>query len=197
MWIHEGFTNYSETLFTEYYYGKQAGNEYNVGIRKGIRNNAPITPAYHVNAQGSGDMYPKAGNMLHAIRHSLDDDSLFRRILQGLNKRFYHQTVDAAQVEAYISRKAGYDYSKVFQQYLTTTQVPQLDFYFEGSALFYRYSNCIAGFNLPIVLGQGKARVKVIPSMQWQHVRLNSEQVRIFTAEHVEFLYYLKVVRTQ
>ena len=22
MWVHEGFTNYSETLFTEYYYGK-------------------------------------------------------------------------------------------------------------------------------------------------------------------------------
>jgi aminopeptidase N len=24
MWVHEGFTNYSETLFTEYYYGKEA-----------------------------------------------------------------------------------------------------------------------------------------------------------------------------
>ena len=28
MWVHEGFTNYSETLFTDYYYGKQAGTEY-------------------------------------------------------------------------------------------------------------------------------------------------------------------------
>ncbi len=31
MWVHEGFANYSETLFTEYYYGKDAGNEYNIG----------------------------------------------------------------------------------------------------------------------------------------------------------------------
>src|SRR6202000_3156544 len=28
MWVHESFTYYSESLFTEYYYGKQAGLEY-------------------------------------------------------------------------------------------------------------------------------------------------------------------------
>jgi aminopeptidase N len=26
MWIHESFTNHSESLFVEYYYGKEAGN---------------------------------------------------------------------------------------------------------------------------------------------------------------------------
>ena len=38
MWIHESFTNYSESLFIEYYYGKEAGSEYVLGCRKNIRN---------------------------------------------------------------------------------------------------------------------------------------------------------------
>ncbi len=118
MWVHEGFTNYSETLFIEHIFGEQAGNEYNAGIRSGIRNDRPIIPpTYGVNAQGSGDMYPKGGNMLHAIKHSINDNEKFRQILRGLNKDFYHKTVNTAQVENYISKKAGFDYSKVFDQY--------------------------------------------------------------------------------
>ncbi len=38
MWIHEGFTNYSETLFTTYMYGEEAGNDYVIGTRKNITN---------------------------------------------------------------------------------------------------------------------------------------------------------------
>ena len=110
-------------------FGKEAANQYNYGIRQGIQNEHPIIPAYGVNAQGSGDMYPKGGNMLHTIRHSINEDQLFRNILTGLNQTFYHQTLDGSQVLEYISEKAGHDYSEVFQQYLTTTKVPELHLY--------------------------------------------------------------------
>ncbi|MFD0878390.1 M1 family aminopeptidase, partial [Massilia pinisoli] len=33
MWIHESFTNYSENLYTEYYFGKEAGAAYVIGCR--------------------------------------------------------------------------------------------------------------------------------------------------------------------
>ncbi|MCK7554124.1 M1 family metallopeptidase [Chitinophaga sedimenti] len=131
MWIHEGFTNYSETLFADYHYGTKAGNEYNFGIRRGIRNDAPITPAYNVNAQGSGDMYPKAGNMLHSIRHSMDNDELFRQVLRGLNSTFHNKTVNASEVTSFFTRKTGFNYGQVFKQYVTTTQIPQLEYYIE------------------------------------------------------------------
>ncbi|HEV2831220.1 MAG TPA: M1 family metallopeptidase, partial [Hanamia sp.] len=99
MWIHEGFTNYSETLFTEYYYGKKAATEYIVGIRKKIQNDKPIVGHYGVNNEGSGDMYYKAGNMLHTIRQVINNDEKFRGILRGLNKTFYHQTVATKEIE--------------------------------------------------------------------------------------------------
>ncbi|WP_295125294.1 M1 family metallopeptidase [uncultured Chitinophaga sp.] len=193
MWIHEGFTNYSETLFADYHYGKQAGNEYNYGIRKGIRNDSPITPAYNVNAQGSGDMYPKAGNMIHSIRHSLDNDELFRQVLRGLNKEFYHKTVDASQVEAYISKKTGYNYGPVFKQYVTTTQIPQLDYYIEKGKLYFRYSNSIPGFNLPIVMQKDKVKVKFIPGAAWKNIPVTPQQAALLEPKDIEFMYYLKV----
>ena len=88
MWIHEGFTNYSETLFTEYYYGKKAATEYVVGIRKTIRNDKPIIGNYGVNNEGSGDMYYKAGNMIHAIRQIINNDEKFRKYFEGHEQNF-------------------------------------------------------------------------------------------------------------
>src|SRR5690554_2392782 len=34
MWIHEGFTCYSENLYVDYYFGKKASSEYVIGLRK-------------------------------------------------------------------------------------------------------------------------------------------------------------------
>ncbi|MBC7851323.1 MAG: M1 family metallopeptidase, partial [Chitinophagaceae bacterium] len=108
MWVHEGFTNYSETLFTTSEFGVEAGNDYVIGTRKLIQNDMPIIGHYGVNQEGSGDMYYKGGNLLHTIRAIINNDEKFRQILRGLNKDFYHQTVTSAQVEQYISTNAGY-----------------------------------------------------------------------------------------
>ncbi len=190
MWVHEGFANYSETIFIDYIFGKEAANEYNAGIRRGIRNDRPIIANYDVNDQGSGDMYPKAGNMLHAIRHSMDNDELFRKILRGLNKDFYHQTVTSRQVENYISKKAGYDYSKVFDQYLRTTQIPKLEFYLDDKKVFYRWTNCVAGFNLPLVLKTSSARIRIVPTERWKSTELKNDQAALFTEDSIEKMYY-------
>ena len=194
MWVHEGFTNYSETLFVDYIFGNKAGNEYNFGIRKAIKNDGPIIPPYGVNAQGSGDMYPKAGNMLHAIRHGLDNDALFRSILRGLNKTFYHQTVTTKQVEDYISKKTGFNYSKVFDQYLRVVQIPSFEYYLKDGKAFYRYVDCVKGFNLPLTLKMdGVKTVKIIPTENWQEVKLTVGQEALFTKQAIEFMYYLQV----
>lgn len=196
MWVHEGFTNYSETLFVDYLFGPDAANEYNAGIRRGIRNDRPVVARYNVNDQGSGDMYPKCGNMLHAIRHSMDNDALFRQILTGLNKAFYHQTVTSRQVESYISKKAGFDYSKVFDQYLRTTQIPRLEYYLDAGSgkVFYRWSNCVKGFNLPLALQNSEASIKVFPEEDWKSTALKGSQAVLFNKALIEKLYYVSAV---
>lgn len=193
MWVHEGFTNYSETLFVDYHFGEVAGNEYNYGIRKGIRNDQPIIPAYNVNAQGSGDMYPKGGNLLHSIKHGINNDELFRSILRGLNAKFYHQTVTTAQVENYISTMAKFNYSKVFDQYLRTTKIPTFNYYIADGKLYYQYKNCVEGFNLPLSLKANNQILKLVPTTALQSIALKPGQEQLFTKDAIEKMYYVKV----
>jgi len=150
MWVHESFANYAEGLYTECLFGKDAGARYIIGNRRGIRNDRPIIPAYGVNDEGSGDMYPKGGEMLHTIRQLVNDDEKWRGILRGLNKTFWHQTVMGKQVEDYISAQAGMNLSKVFDQYLRTTMVPTLEYWIAGDTLSYRWANVVPGFDMPI-----------------------------------------------
>ena len=167
MWLHEGFTNYSETLFTDCQFGTEAGDDYVIGTRKNITNTATIIGPYGVNREGSGDMYYKGGNLLHTIRQVINDDEKFRAILRGLNKIFYHQTVTTQQVESYISKEAGIDFSKVFDQYLRTTQIPVFEYKIENGQLWYRWSNCVKGFDLPVKVFEGTEHW-LKPTTEWQ-----------------------------
>lgn len=174
MWVHEGFTNYSETLFTDYFYGKEAGNDYLVGLRKGIRNDNPLIGPYGVNKEGSGDMYNKGGNLLQTIRYVIGNDKKFRNILRGLNKDFYHQTVTTQQVENYISKKAGRDLSKVFDLYLRNTMIPVLEYKAEGKNIAYRWANAIDGFDLPVRVSldsTSKKQKLLFPTTEWKFIK--------------------------
>jgi aminopeptidase N len=171
MWVHEGFTNYSETIFTQCKFGIEAGNDYVIGTRKNIQNDRNIIGTFGVNRGGSGDMYYKGGNLLHTIRHAIDDDALFKKILRGLNSTFYHKTIDSKDVEAYISKESGKDFSKVFDQYLRTTQIPQLEFKISSGELKYRWTECVPGFNLPLKVKAGND-TWIKPTTQWQTMNL-------------------------
>ena len=161
MWVHEGITDYSETLFTEYYYGKQAGNEYVKGIRNNIQNDAPIIGTYGVNKEGSGDMYYKGANLMHTIRQIINDDEKFRQILRGISATYYHKTVTSSTIEEYITYESGKDLTKVFDQYLRSTTIPILNFYtkLENNelVLYLKFTDCIKGFTMPVPINNGIA----------------------------------------
>ena len=179
MWIHESFANYSETLFTEYYYGKKAASEYVIGIRKRIVNDIPIIGPYGVNKEGSSDMYYKGGNMLHTIRQIINNDEKFRMILRGLNKTFYHKTVTSKQVEDYINKNSGIDFSKVFDQYLRTIMIPTLEYKIQKRNLFYRWTNCVKGFNMPVKIMLLKNQYSFIyPTEIFKQIKINDKDLK-------------------
>lgn len=180
MWVHEGFTTYTETLFTEYYFGKEAGNEYTRGLRGNIYNDSKIIGAYGVNNEGSSDMYDKGSNMIHTIRQVIDNDSLFREILKGLNKQFYHRTVNTEDVEQYISKLSGKDLSSIFNQYLRTTAIPTLEYYIENNQFHYRWRNTVSNLLLPVKIKFSDAQPFqwITPSANWEKMNnMNSSKV--------------------
>ena len=150
MWVHEGFTAYSENLYLDYHYNKKAAADYVIGTRASIANDRPIIGPYNVNQAGSGDMYYKGANMLHTIRNIIDDDEKWRAILRGLNKEFYHQTVTTAQIENYMIKKSGWNLQPIFDQYLRTKDIPKLVLETDKKCLKYRFTDVVDGFEMPI-----------------------------------------------
>jgi len=179
MWIHEGFTNYAENLFVEYYYGKEAGSEYCLGTRKNIRNDRPITGIYNVNYEGSGDMYYKGGNMLHTLRQIVNNDTKWREILRGINHDFYHQVVTGAQIENYLSEKTGIDLKTFFDQYLRDIRIPVFEYYIKNNELFFRWNNCVAGFNMPLKIDVAGETKEIKPSARWTSIKVDSANPEI------------------
>lgn len=168
MWIHESFTAYSESLFLEYYFGKEAASEYVKGVRQNIENDKPIIGKYNVNNEGSGDMYYKGANMLHTLRQVVSNDEKWRTILRGLNKTFYHQTVTSLQIENYLSEKIGKSLTPFFNQYLRDTRIPTLEYYFKDNQFGYRWINVVADFSLPIIVYFNGKKQNITPSKDWK-----------------------------
>ena len=173
MWVHEGITDYTETLFVECKTGnKEAGNAYTQGLRRNIRNDKPVIGPYGVNQEGSGDMYNKGNNIMHMVRQIINNDSVFRNILRGLNETFYHKTVDSKDIENYVIKKSGKDLSKLFDQYLRTTQIPTLEYKIQGNKLSYHWTNCISGFNMPVKVANTGQWLS--PGTDWKETTLPS-----------------------
>ncbi|MBW4361716.1 M1 family metallopeptidase [Flavobacterium taihuense] len=167
MWIHESFTCYSESLFLEYYYGKEAAGEYVRGIRKNIENDKPIIGHYDVNNEGSGDMYYKGANMLNTLRQLINNDEKWRTILRGLNSTFYHQTVTTKQIEDYLSQQVGMDLNPFFNQYLRDIRIPTFEYTFQDNILKYRWTNIVAGFDMPVKVSLNGTEVILNSKAEW------------------------------
>jgi len=200
MWVQEGFAQYSEVLFTEYWFGKDDANTYVQGVREGIANDRPLIGIYNVNQEGSGDMYPKGANLIHTIRQVIDNDSLFREILRGLNGHFYHQVVRTEQIENYISTHAGINLDKVFDQYLRNTQIPQLEYKLvkekKNYVLSSRWTNCIEGFDMPVRVKVNDQWQMIYPTTEWGSTPV-SKKAKIDDMDFADKNFYITTIRVE
>ena len=137
-------------------------------------------------------MYPKGGNMLHTIRHVINDDAKWLSILRGLSADFWHQTVTTEQIESYITRKAGMDLSKVFDQYLRTTQIPLLKYRANGKTLSFNYERVVKGFAMPLRVSINGKETVISPSELKQTLGF-PEEIKTF---EVNRNFYIETAKT-
>lgn len=193
IWIHESFTCYSENLFVEYYYGKNAGAEYVRGQRNEIQNTETIIGKYDVNKEGSGDMYTKGANILHTLRQIVNDDEKWRMILRGLNSTFYHQTVTTKQIEDYLSQQIGFDLNPFFDQYLREIRIPTFEYKFKDNNLAYRWTNCVPGFNMPVKITLNGKEQWLKPRAEWTNLPQIAKDLKV----EVDKNFYVEVVKSK
>ncbi|GAB3303076.1 M1 family metallopeptidase [Hymenobacter tenuis] len=164
MWIHESFTCYSEALFVESQFGKQAGQQYIHGQRRNIQNDGPIIGPYEVNREGSSDMYDKGSNMLNLIRTAyVPDDAKWRELLRGLSHTFYHQTVTTEQILGYFNQQTGQNLAPIFDQYLRHAGLPTLEVRFTETGAQARWIAEVHEFNLPIRVRTKGGEYRTLP----------------------------------
>ena len=174
MWIHEGFTMYSEGLYVESIDGKKAGAKYLAGVRKNVSNNSPIIGPYDVNTEGSGDMYYKGAALVQTLRTIVNDDVKWRSILRGLNKELGLKTTTTAEVIKYINVKSGKDLTKIFDQYLLYTSIPELEYKVSGGIVTYRWNSKVPGFDMPVRLLTGDKYQWIKPTTTWRSLKIKS-----------------------
>ena len=172
MWIHESFASYAENLFLDYHFGTEAANAYVQGVRKNIVNDRPIVGTYGVHQRGSADMYYKGANVLHTLRQLVEDDALWRDVLTGLNREFFHSVVTGEAVENYISQKTDKDLQAFFDQYLRTADIPVLEYEMHGDSIKFRYTRVVEGFDMPVRAFVGGRAQWLFPNKEWQSTAL-------------------------
>jgi aminopeptidase N len=187
MWVHESFTTYSENLFLDYHYGKEAASDYVIGTRAGISNSSPMIGTYGVNKRGS-DLYTKGANLLHTLRQIAKDDEVWRMILRGLNSEFYHQTVDTKQIEEYITSKIGFDLTTFFDQYLRDIRIPNLEYSISNGLLTYRWIDVIDNFTMPLEIEVKGENIMIYPTTNKKSLKINSDKIKIDRDYYVKSL---------
>jgi aminopeptidase N len=170
MWIHESFIAYSENLFVDYFWGKEASAAYCRGTRLNISNDRPIIGSYGLNNRGSGDMYAKGANMLHTLRQIIGNDQKWRQILRGLNEEFYHQTVKSEQIENYLAVHTGLNLKPFFDQYLRDTRIPTFEYALLNGVMRYRWGNCVKGFTMKLKVKINGQVHWLEPTQKWQNL---------------------------
>jgi aminopeptidase N len=172
MWIHEGFTMYSEVVFVECLYGYDKAIEYMNGMRRNVANDRPIIGTYGVNNEGSGDMYYKGALMIHTIRHIVNDDAKWWKILLKFAETNRHKIIDNETVVTFFNTETGIDLTPVFDQYLKSTKIPKLRLEPEKGKLYYKWENVSDNFNMPVdVIISGKTQ-RIYPTTKTQELSI-------------------------
>ena len=194
MWVQEGFCTYSEVLYVECMHGYESMLKYVNNQKSRIRNDKPIIGPYHVNKEGSGDMYQKSSLMLHTLRTLIEDDKLWFKMIKGIAKEFQYQTIDGQYILDYINKKSGKDFSVFFDQYLKNKDLPEFQYKLikqgRNVTLMYRWE-AIANFDMPILVNIGKNNFWIYPDSDWKEQSLGKMDIDDFMV--VEELFLIKV----
>ena len=175
MWIHEGFTSYTESIYTECQYGKEAALEYIRGIRQNIGNNRKIIGDYGVNAEGSGDMYYKGANLLNMIRSIYDNDELWWKTLKDYTTTFKHQTITTKDTEAFFNEPTEVDLKPVFDQYLRDASLPVLQLRQADDQILYRWKADVINFKMPVDVIIDEEEIRLDATSEWQSYETGEE----------------------
>lgn len=190
LWIHEAFATYGEVLAYEQLIGKEAAKKY---LRKQTPGNKePIIGKHDVNDFHLGDMYPKGALLLHTLRSTIANDSVWFDLLRGIQTHFAFQSITTNDFVHYINEKIKTDFTDFFDQYLTKTSIPKLELRFKNTGnvthVQYRWKTDTEKFNMRIKATVARDIFSFIyPTKDWNELALPNMKPKDFKVDTENF----------
>jgi aminopeptidase N len=183
MWIHEGFTCYTESVYLECTVGLEKAQEYINGLKKNVRNDKPIIGSYGVNNEGSGDMYYKGALLLNTLRHVINNDDLWWKIILKYSETYRHKIIDTETVIAFFNKESNMNLTPIFNQYLRFASIPELAIKKNKKNFEYRWITMEPNFNMPIDIKIKNKKYRLFPTSNWK-----KDKCKIKSLNEIEIL---------
>ncbi len=188
MWIHEGFTCYTESVFLECHYGYEKSQVYINGLKENIQNDKPIIGPFGVNKEGSNDMYYKGALMLNTIRSVINDDDKWWKIVFKYSETFRHKIIDTETVIAFFNKESGLDLTPIFNLYLKFNDIPVLELLVKKKKLHYKWKTALDNFNMPVDINIDNKKTRLYPTNKWNISNFKIKQLKAKNIETNRFL---------
>ena len=130
--LNESFANYSETLWAEYKYGKDAGAEQNYddmqGYLRSHSGNKDLVRFYYRDKEDVFDAvsYNKGGRILNMLRHQVGDAAFFAALHEYLTANKF-KSAEAQQLRLAFEKITGRDLNWFFNQWYYGSGNPDVD----------------------------------------------------------------------
>lgn len=155
--VNESFANYSETLWNEYKYGKDAGDEQNYTDMQGYlfsnSNKKDLVRFYYSDKEDVFDAvsYNKGGRILHMLRNYVGDAAFFKALNLYLTTNKF-KSAEAQQLRLAFEEVTGRDLNWFWNQWYYGSGQPALDI---------KYGYDAATKNASVIVTQTQAGDKI------------------------------------
>jgi aminopeptidase N len=128
VWIHEGFATYAESLVTETWFGRERADEFFERTRTWIAEDSRLFRGTGVTSEQaiSSVVYVKGAWLLHMLRHYLDDDPVWWRVLRQFQARYRYGNADTEDFRAVLEELTDRSWVTFFDEWFYGSGYPTL-----------------------------------------------------------------------
>ena len=189
IWIQEGFATYAEMMFIEHTYGHAEYMKEIKGKMGQIFNMWPLVQNHDVNedAFASNDCYTKGAVTLHNLRCTMENDSLFFKMIKDFAVKYEKQIVTTKDFISWVNLCTGKNYEPFFKKFLYDKNLPVLKYTYtrDGNNILlkYQWDEVDKGFVMPFCISTtGDKNYKIIASTNPQEIVLkDASTFRFYT----------------
>lgn len=160
--VNESFADYSQTLWDEYKYGKDAGDAENYsglqGYLMGNNSKKDLVRFYYADKEEMFDAvsYQKGGRILHMLRKYIGDSAFFKGINLYLSTNKF-KSAEAHHLRLALEEVSGQDLNWYFNQWYFGSGHPKLD-------VQYKYNDSLKEAMIVVKQTQATGKIFRIPT---------------------------------